>query len=178
MNSLPRTDFEQIPRVPVSILFENPGNVSNIGVLLRLADAFMVEKLYLNTPERSLNSKRIKATSMGGRKWVPVEWIASPRDLILKKKSEGCQIVSAEIAEGSIYPQDYDRANRPVLLVLGNEVTGISQETLQLSDTILEIPTGGMVRSLNVTTAAAILLFSLVGTEARRIRDREEKARD
>jgi len=165
-----RQDFASVPRVRVSLLFEDPGSSFNIGAIIRLADAFMLERVYFTGSPRSMDSRKIKSTALGSRRWVPFEFVDSSAELIRAKRSEGYEIAAGELAGHSMDPREYVRRG-PVLLVLGNESDGVTQAALELSDVVLEIPIGGMLNSLNVSTAAAILLFHLVGDEARRIRD-------
>ncbi len=161
--------FPQLPRVAVSVLLEQMPGSFNLGSLMRLADAFMIEKILIGGEPRSLDSKRIRATAMGSRRWVNVEFVPDVFAEAASQRARGVQILAAEVIEQSIPFQKYDRAGRPVLLILGSEAHGVSDALLKEADAVLEIPIGGMLNSLNVITAASILLAHLAGDEAARI---------
>ncbi|MEI8257669.1 MAG: TrmH family RNA methyltransferase, partial [Deltaproteobacteria bacterium] len=67
-------------------------------------------------------------------------------------------VAAVELAEGSVPPEDL-RFDAPVCLVLGAERQGVSPEVLALADQCIEIPTDGLGGSINLTTAAAIVLY-------------------
>ncbi len=136
---------------------------------MRLADAFMIEKILIAGEPRSLDSQRIRATAMGSRRWVSVEFVQDALHEIRERRRAGAEILAAEVSEKSVPFQQYKREGRSVLLVLGSESKGVSNAAMEEADAILEIPIGGMLNSLNVITAAAILLAHLAGDEAARI---------
>lgn len=164
-----RHAFPHLPRVGVTVLFEEMPGSFNLGSLMRLADAFMIEKILIAGEPRSLDSKRIQATAMGSRRWVNVEFVPDALSEIETRRRAGAEILAAEVSDKSIPFQSYDRRGRPVLLILGSESRGVSSAALGAADAVLEIPIGGMLNSLNVITAAAILLAHLAGDEAARI---------
>lgn len=165
-----RHAFPGLPRVGVTVLFEEMPGSFNLGSLMRLADAFMIEKILIPGEPRSLDSQRIRATAMGSRRWVSVEFVPDALHEIKKRRRAGTEeILAAEVSEKSVPFQQYKREGRPVLLVLGSESKGVSNAAMEEADAILEIPIGGMLNSLNVITAAAILLAHLAGDEAARI---------
>lgn len=164
-----RHAFALLPRVAVTVLFEEMPGSYNLGSLMRLADAFMIEKILIAGEPRPLDSQRIKATAMGSRRWVQVEFVPDAMAEIQKQRAAGVQILAAEVSEKSVPFTSYDRSGRPVVLVLGSEAHGVSDRVLAESDAVLEIPIGGMLNSLNVITAAAILLAHLAGDEPAKI---------
>ena len=164
-----RHAFPGLPRVGVTVLFEEMPGSFNLGSLMRLADAFMIEKILIAGEPRSLDSQRIRATDMGSRRWVSVEFVQDALHEIRERRRAGAEILAAEVSEKSVPFQQYKREGRSVLLVLGSESKGVSNAAMEEADAILEIPIGGMLNSLNVITAAAILLAHLAGDEAARI---------
>lgn len=73
----------------------------------------------------------------------------------------GYTILGLEQTDESVMIQDYKLPDRPVCLILGNEVTGIDTSLLPHLDTVLEIPQFGMKHSLNVSVAAGVALYAL-----------------
>ena len=75
----------------------------------------------------------------------------------------GYTIVAAEQTDTSIPLHKWQQPASPGLaLIMGNEVTGVEQETLEVCDQVLEIPQLGMKHSLNIATAAGVMLWEIV----------------
>ncbi len=172
----------QNKRKEIYFIVENVYDTYNVGGLFRLADALNVAKIYLcGETEIPPNHKIVKA-SIGTYKIVPWEYKSSAREAIaeLRKKHEGVEarkegskkrsdeshvstsnlssisIVAIEQAKGSV---DYRKAkySLPLALIVGNETSGVMEETLELCDQIVEIPMLGINTSLNVIVSAAIV---------------------
>jgi len=130
-------------------------SVYNVGSIFRTADAFGVSKLYLcgitPTPPRS----DLEKTALGAEKTVPWEYKNNIVDLIKELKEKGVQIISLEKTPQSIKILEA-KFQFPLCLMLGNEVSGVSKEVLELSDMILYIPMYGKKESLNVSVAFGI----------------------
>ncbi len=77
-----------------------------------------------------------------------------------RAKADGYQVVVVEQASNSIPPEDFVPAF-PVCVVLGGERGGVSSAVMKLADAVIEIPMRGMANSINVATAAAIVLYSI-----------------
>jgi 23S rRNA (guanosine2251-2'-O)-methyltransferase len=150
----------------IYILLHDIRSVYNVGAIFRTADAVGVTKIYLTgytpTPVDRFNQPRqdFAKCALGSEKTVVWEYVKSPTALITRLKKEGIQIISIEQNETSI---DYKKVKpaQKTLVVLGNEVTGVSKSILKKSDIIAEIPMRGMKESLNVSVSAGIVLFRL-----------------
>ena len=129
----------------------------NLGYLVRSAACFGAERLYVvgYVPERS----RIKASSGSLIDYVEIISFATPRDFVDHAKSEGIQIISAELVEGARPLASYLFSfDRPVCLVVGNEESGVPSEIIQNSDVVyIEMP--GVGYCLNTAQAANILMY-------------------
>jgi tRNA G18 (ribose-2'-O)-methylase SpoU len=101
--------------------------------------------------------------SLGGEDLVPWEYISQAESILQLKelKKEGLQIVSVEQSGDSVDYKKVHVKNRSII-ILGNEVGGVSKEILKLSDVIAEIPLQGKKESLNVSVAAGVSLFRLL----------------
>lgn len=136
----------------------------NVGSIFRTGDAANVERIYLTgyTPSpvdrfRRPNKKLAKA-ALGAE--LCVNWEHRDlHELINELKREGVTIASVEQAPNAIAYDSYTPPMR-VAYILGNEVSGIPEEVLKVSDVILEIPMHGTKESLNVSVAAWIILFN------------------
>lgn len=138
----------------------------NVGSLFRTADAAGISKIYLTgytpTPldkyERPV--KQIAKTALGAEKTVLSEK-KDIQDCIEMLKKEGVQIIAIEQSEKSVPYRDVE-VTFPAAFILGNEVTGIEKEILDLCDVIAEIPMQGEKESLNVSVAGGVALFQML----------------
>ena len=144
-------------KYPISLCAINFRVDDNLGYLVRSAACFGAERLYVvgHVPARS----HIKASSGSLIDYVEVVSFSTPRDFVDYAKSEGIQIVSAELVEGakplSSYIFDF---NRHVCLVVGNEESGVPSEIIQNSD-VIYIPMPGIGYCLNTSQTANILQY-------------------
>lgn len=164
-------------RNPIFFIVENVYDTYNVGGLFRLADALNVAKIYLcGETEIPPNHKIVKA-SIGTYKIVPWEYKSSAAEAIAELRTQNSDvgknlktdnrkpitIIAVEQSGDSI---DYRKASyeAPVALLVGNETSGVTEETLTLCDQIVEIPMWGINKSLNVIVSAAIVGYFVVGS--------------
>ena len=137
----------------------------NVGSLFRSADCFGVEKIYLShtTPgplDRFGRARTdIAKVALGAESTIPFEHIEA-EELVNQKKKEGFAIVCLEQHTDAVAIQKYT-PSKDLLLVVGNEVSGISDPLLTLADSIIYIPQYGSKESLNVSVAGGIALHTL-----------------
>ncbi|MBI4252571.1 TrmH family RNA methyltransferase [Candidatus Uhrbacteria bacterium] len=142
----------------------------NVGSIFRTADAAGLSRLYLcgitPTPrDRFWRAQTdIAKVALGAEEWLPWEYAKSAVRLLTRLKKEGCTILALEQSARSI-PYTRIRISKKqwsrTVLVLGNEVTGLSRTILNRADTIIEIPMHGRKESLNVAVAFGIAVFAL-----------------
>ena len=149
-----------------AVLLHNIRSAHNVGSIFRTSDGAGVSKIYLSGySPRPIDAfgrqqKDIAKTALGAQDSVPWESIKNPSTLIRRLKRDGWHVVGVEQDPNSI---DYREFNpkQPTLILLGNEVLGLSPALRKACDTIIEIPMYGKKESLNVSVAAGIILFSL-----------------
>ncbi|MEC8738506.1 MAG: RNA methyltransferase [Bacteroidota bacterium] len=153
--------FKEMPKKPLALALDNVRSLHNIGSLFRTADGFSIEKLFLCGITGRPPHKEIRKTAIGAEE--SVEWSHHP-DLftLLKHLKENYYVVALEQTYSSIDLQDFiwDK-KKPILLIVGNEVSGISEDVLSLSDCHIEIEQFGTKHSLNVSVAASIAMFHI-----------------
>ena len=137
---------------------QDPGNAGTIVRTAEAAGALGIVTLPGTVDPFSTKSLR---ASMGSAFRLPIAADVPIEDLVRSARSRGIRVVGAA-ADGSMVYSEYDWTT-PTLLLLGNEGSGLTKETLAACDSVLSIPLTGSVESLNVASAAAVLLF-----EARR----------
>lgn len=106
-------------------------------------------------------NKDVLKTALGSTQSVKWEYIKNPVEAIKKLKSIGIKICALELTENSKPYNTITKNDFPICLVVGNEITGVSQEVLDLCDYSIEIPQYGIKQSLNVAVAYGIAIFEL-----------------
>lgn len=151
----------------IYLLLDNIRSTHNVGSIFRTADAVGVTKIFISgyTPAPIDRFGRVRGdiakTSLGAEKTVPYELVENPLDCLKKlKKEKNISILALEQHERSISHTSYSREGN-IVVVVGNEVGGVSPDILSLCDEILEISMHGEKESLNVSVATGILLYSL-----------------
>jgi 23S rRNA (guanosine2251-2'-O)-methyltransferase len=149
--------------------------VHNVGSIFRTADAAGISKIVLSgyTPAPidrfGLGRKDFIKVSLGAEHTIPWEQVKTFAAAIKKLKKENYYIVAVEQDRNSTPLFDFKAPKgKPVALVLGNEVLGLSKSALKLCDEIVEIPMKGKKESLNVSVSAGIAMYSVLKTEAAR----------
>ncbi|HEX9804970.1 MAG TPA: RNA methyltransferase [Candidatus Dojkabacteria bacterium] len=148
-------------KFPIYIILDNIRSALNVGAMFRTSDGAGVTKIFLCgiTPYPPHN--RIPKTALGAIEMVDWEYIKNTNEAIEKVKSLGATIVAVEIADNSIKYTDYN-FTKPTALIFGNEINGVSEETLNKSNSSVYIPMYGEKESLNVATSFGILVYEIV----------------
>tara|TARA_B100001250_G_C19743552_1_gene764180 strand:- start:131 stop:631 length:501 start_codon:yes stop_codon:yes gene_type:complete len=142
----------------IVIILDNIRSLNNIGSIFRTADAFNIEKIILcgicgTPPHREINKTALGSTDFV--KWEYYENIDTP---IKKLITENFEIISIEQTKESIILNNYKPKNK-VAFIFGNEVKGVSESSLELSNFSVEIPQYGQKKSMNVTICTGIVLW-------------------
>jgi len=172
---LPLETFKKQKRNPIYVILNNIRSLQNVGLIFRLSDALLIEKLYLcgttGYPPIKNDTRRpgvvehakheIEKTAIRTIDYVPWEYQENTIQAINQLKKRGIKIVALEQTDKS---RDYRKIDWkfPLALVLGHEREGIEDEVLKLADHVAEIPIFGMGNSLNVATSLAIVGYHLL----------------
>jgi 23S rRNA (guanosine2251-2'-O)-methyltransferase len=153
-------------RGPVVVVLDSIRSLYNTGSILRTADGAGVERVVLCgiTPRPDQGGKQrrgIAKTALGAEDTVPWEYEPDVRIALTRLAAEGYQIVGVETSPDAVSVFDWT-ADWPVCLVFGHEKDGISTEVESHIQTVVRIPMLGQKRSLNVATAAGVVLYELV----------------
>ena len=161
LNRVSIADFKQQKKDPVIVLLDNVRSLHNVGSLFRTCDAMAVEKLYLCGITAKPPHREIQKTAIGATESVNWEYIEDAIRVINSYKKEGYTIISVEQTSNSKALGNYNWKNKKVLLIFGNEVDGVQQKIIELSDFSLEIPQWGTKHSFNITVSTGIVLWDL-----------------
>jgi tRNA G18 (ribose-2'-O)-methylase SpoU len=135
-------------------------SLHNVGAAFRSADAFGIKELWLSGFTPSPPRPEITKTAIGAEENVTWKQIDSPAKAAESLKSDGYQIVGLEQTTTSTLLHKYKLPSEKICLVLGNEVTGISDVLIPHLDASVEIPQFGMKHSLNVSVAGGVALYA------------------
>ncbi|RYZ23502.1 MAG: TrmH family RNA methyltransferase [Chitinophagaceae bacterium] len=163
LNRLSVDEFKAAEKLPVIAVMENVRSAYNVGSLFRTADAFRLEAVYLVGYTAFPPHKEIRKTALGAEDTVAWKHFRPMEEALADLRAQGFRIYAVEQAEGSRMLQDVQlQAGEKIAVVFGNEVTGVEQSTIAQCDGCIEIPQLGMKHSLNVATAAGVVLWELV----------------
>ena len=148
-------EVEFIPRIPISILVENVRSVHNVGSIFRSADGFGAEKIYLTGYTAYPPREDLHKTALGAEDAVLWEYYKNPLDAVKVIKQAGIFLVLVEQTKVSklIYEIDWQF---PICFIVGNEVSGVSEELSKMGDIHVELPMRGIKQSLNVSVAVGV----------------------
>lgn len=146
---------------PIHIVLEDIRSAFNVGAFFRTADAAGIEKLYLNgiTPYPPHN--RIPKTALGATNTVHWEYEKNITLTIDKLQTQNIPVVGVELTKTAIEYTKY-KFSKPVALVFGNEVNGVTPETLEKCTDVVQIPMFGQKKSLNVEVSFGILVYEII----------------
>ena len=155
-----RQEFPTLPRTPLALVCDSLRHASSAGNVLRLADAFMLEKVWLCGDAALPGSPKMRRSTKGVERWVPWELAEDPLPVVQQYRERGYTVICLELADTSVSPYDA-QLPMPACLVLGNERRGVDPRILALAHVVLELPSQGMGNSMNVGSAAAISIFEI-----------------
>jgi tRNA G18 (ribose-2'-O)-methylase SpoU len=156
-------EFKQSKKNSIIVVLENIRSAYNVGSVFRTADAFLIEAIYLVGYCAKPPHKEIKKTALGAEETVEWTYFKNSMEAISELHHQQYLVYAVEQTEGSIpLHKIYADEIGPVAVVFGNEVTGVEQSTIMVCDGCIEIPQLGMKHSLNIATAAGVVLWELV----------------
>ena len=151
-------------------VLDNLRSVYNVGSIFRTANAAGIEKIYLcgTTPtpvdKKGERRKDFAKVALGAEDTIIWEYQESTVEILKKVKQENFFIVAFEQDEKSVdYKEVSIQDKENIVFVIGPEVTGMSEEVLDVCDVIAEIPMLGTKESLNVTIAFGIGIYRILG---------------
>ena len=152
--------FKKSPKTPLIIILDDIRSLNNIGSIFSTADAFIIEKIILCGITASPPHKDIQKTALGSTESVEWEYQKDICLAIKDLKKQGVYIWTIEQTENSSKLNKVKISNEfKHAIILGNEVKGVSQNAIDLSDDVIEIPQFGTKHSLNVSACSAILIW-------------------
>jgi tRNA (guanosine-2'-O-)-methyltransferase len=139
----------------LTLLLEEVHKPHNVSAVIRSADAVGIHRMHAVWEE---NDSLRKGTSLGSQIWVDIKRHASTEQAISHLKSENMQVLVTNLDDDAIDFREVDYT-KPTAIVLGQEKSGATANAIAMSDQSIVIPMVGMVQSLNVSVAAATILY-------------------
>jgi len=153
-------EFRMVEKLPIVVVLDNIRSLNNIGSVFRTSDALLVEKVVLCGICGKPPHPEIHRTALGAENSVLWEYFDKTDMAIEQLRGEGYRIISFEQTENSINLLDYlPTHGKKYALVFGNELRGVGQEVVDLSDDCVEIPQFGTKHSFNISITAGIVLW-------------------
>lgn len=155
-------EMKRIQRFPIRLFLHNIRSMHNTGSIFRTADAAALRGIditgYTAVPPRP----EINKTALGATDTVPWTFTQDPLVRLDKLRQNGFRIVALEQTTDSIDIESLALDERPISMMIGNEIFGLDDELVECADDRIEIPMHGMKHSLNASVAAGIAVYSLI----------------
>ena len=161
LNRIDVKSFKSIKKTPWIVVLDNIRSLNNIGSIFRTCDAFLVSKIYLCGITAKPPNRKINKTALGSTESVEWEYFKSTIKLIEKLKSEGVKIWSIEQVERAQKLNYIEKIDSKLkhAIVFGNEIKGVDQKIIDISENTIEIDQYGTKHSLNVSVVAGIVIW-------------------
>ena len=156
------SEFKDSKKTPFIVVLDNIRSLNNIGSVFRTSDAFLLEAIYLCGITACPPNKEIHKTALGSTDSVAWSYFEDTKDAILKLKKNNYTIVSIEQVENSVSLESFKiKKNKKYAFIFGNEVKGIQQNIVDISDYSVEIPMLGTKHSLNISVSVGVVLWEV-----------------
>ena len=142
------------------VICDNIRSLENVGSIFRTADALGVKKVFLCGISGKPPNEKISKTALGAEKTIPFEYHKQTWRLIEKLKKEKVFVVALEQDKKAILYTKF-KPKFPLALIIGNEVNGISNKTLEKADKIIYLPMKGKKESLNVSVPFGVAGYEI-----------------
>lgn len=153
-------DFKRKKKLPVYLVLDNVRSLHNVGSVFRTADAFSIQEIILCGITGTPPHREIQKTALGATESVAWRYFKSTLDAMAYLKDQQVCVYSMEQTTNSIFLQDLTlHRSKSYALVFGNEVEGVLQEVIDMSDGVIEIPQFGTKHSFNISVSVGIVCW-------------------
>ena len=160
LNRISVEEYKIVKKLPIVIVLDNIRSSNNIGSVFRTADAFRIECIHLCGITSTPPNKDIQKTALGSTSSVEWKYFNETIESIKQLKNQGYLIYSIEQADESCKLETFvPEIGDKIALVFGNEVKGVEDKIIELSDNCIEIPQFGTKHSLNISVCAGIVIW-------------------
>lgn len=159
------SEFATAAKIPVSLLLDDIRSANNVGSIFRTADCFALQQVYLCGITATPPHRDILKTALGATETVKWSHHPDAEALVRQLKGDGAQVHCLEQTEQSVLLRDFvaPAKHQHLVIVLGNEVNGVSQSVIDAADGTIEIEQFGTKHSLNVAVATGMVVWRVRG---------------
>ena len=162
LNRISVSEFKNASKSPIIIILDNIRSAHNVGSIFRTCDAFLINEIILCGITATPPNNEIRKTALGSTESVDWRYFDNIEEAVLSLRKEGFQIISIEQADKSLKLEKFSpKKNEKYAFIFGNEIKGIDQKIIDISDNIIEIPQFGTKHSLNVSVSAGIVIWDV-----------------
>lgn len=162
LNRISVDEYKAAEKTPFIVILDNIRSLSNIGSVFRTGDAFRIEAVYLCGITAQPPHREIQKTALGATESVNWKYFKDTTEAISELKNKDYQVFAIEQAENSYklgeFAPDF---SRKCAFIFGNEVKGVQQDAIDISDGCLEIPQYGTKHSFNISITVGIVLWEM-----------------
>lgn len=162
MNRLSVEEFKEAKKLPLIVVLDDVRSLYNVGSVFRSGDAFRIAAVYLCGITACPPNAEIHKTALGGEDSVDWKYFERTEDAVEELHRDGYFVYSIEQVEGSTKLQNLNlntASGNGYAVIFGNEVKGVKQNVVDMSDDCLEIPQFGTKHSLNVSVTSGIVMW-------------------
>jgi len=154
-------EFKIAKKTPITIILDNVRSALNVGSVFRTSDAFLIEKIILCGITATPPNKEIRKAALGSTDSVNWKYVKNTTEAVQQLSKEGYHVVAIEQARKSTLLNKFELPKKPIAIILGNEVNGVSQEVIDICDEVIEIQQFGTKHSLNVAVTTGIVIWKI-----------------
>lgn len=160
MKRLTVEEFKKADKLPLVVIMDDVRSMHNVGSVLRTADAFRIEAVYMCGITSTPPCNEIHKTALGAEDSVDWQYFPTALEAVTTLQARGYEVLAVEQAEGSTKLPDFTpNTDKRYAVVMGNEVKGVHQEVIDAADGCIEIPQIGTKHSMNVSVTAGIIMY-------------------
>jgi len=162
LNRLSIDEFKNSQKVPIVIVLDNIRSLNNIGSVFRTADCFRLKEIHLCGITAKPPHREIQKTALGATESVDWKYFENTKDSIRDLKESGFEVYSVEQVDNSIALESFiPEKKSKYALIFGNEIHGVADDVIELSDHSIEIPQYGTKHSFNIAVSVGIVMWQL-----------------
>lgn len=159
-----QAEFKSSEKNRIILVLDNVRSLNNVGSAFRTADSFLIEAIYLCGVTGVPPHKDIEKTALGATQTVSWKYFKTTAEAIEELRKQDYFIAAVEQAKDSVMLNRFQKPQKPLALIAGNEVYGVEQAVIDRSDACIEIPQFGTKHSLNVSVSIGIVLWEMLRT--------------
>lgn len=156
-----RDRLPPLPRNPVHVVLDNIRSAFNVGSIFRTSDAGTVGHIHLCGMSAHPPNVKLAKTALGAFDYVPWTYYEETRTALDRLRGEGIPCVAVEVTDTALSHVTFEWP-KPVAVVFGNEVHGVTPDVLAQCDAAVRIPMHGYKNSMNVATAFGVVLYEIL----------------